>query len=90
MPNRVKLHCIETQGPDVSNGKGFSTIRILPATVETLVGGVMFDQNLDRKKISIGNWVLVKYDSTNYPGKILEIVNNEFQVNVKNKSRKFW
>ena len=43
------------QGPDkvsvsnVSNGEAFSIIRILPATDETLVGGVMFDQNLDRK-----------------------------------------
>ena len=44
----------------------------------------MFDQNLDRKKISIGDWVLVKYDSTNYPGEVLQIVNNEFLVNVMN------
>ena len=50
----------------------------------------MFDQNLDRKTFSIGDWVLVKCYSTNYPGEILEIVNNEFQVNVMNKSQKFW
>ena len=56
----------------------------------TLVGDVMFDQNLDRKKFSIGDWVLVKYDNTNYPGEILQIVNNEFQVYVMNKSGKFW
>ena len=30
------------------------------ATDETLVGDVMFDQNLDRKKFSIRDWVLVK------------------------------
>ena len=50
----------------------------------------MFDQNLDRKKFSIGDRVLVKYDSTNYPGKILQIVNNEFHINAMNKSGKFW
>ena len=79
VPNTVKLHCMKTQGPNklsvsnVSNGEAFSIIRILPATDETLVG----------------DWVLVKYDSTNYPGGILQIVNNEFQVNVMNKSGKF-
>ena len=75
---------------NVSNGEAFSIIRILPATDETLVGDIMFDWNLDRKKFSIGDWVLVKYGSTNYPGEILQIVNNEFQVNVMNKSGKFW
>ena len=50
----------------------------------------MFDQNLDRKTFSIGDWVLMKYGSTNYPSKILQIVNNEFQVNVMNKNGKFW
>ena len=96
MPNTVKLHCIKTQGPDklhvsnVSNGEAFSIIRILPATIETLVGDTIFDQNLDRKNFSIGDWVLVKHDSINYPGKILQIVNNEFLVNVTNKSGKFW
>ena len=58
------------QGPDrlsvsnVSNAEAFSIIRILPATDETLVGDVMFDQNLDWKKFSIRDWVLVKYNST--------------------------
>ena len=65
-------------------------IKILPATDETLAVDVMFDQNLDRKKCSVGDWVLVKYDSTNYLGEILQIVNNEFQVNVTNKSGKLW
>ena len=32
----------------------------------------------------------MKYDSTNYPGEILQIVNNEFQVNVTNKSGEIW
>ena len=73
----------------VSNGEAFSIIRILSAADETLVGGVMFDQNLDKKKFSIGDWGLVKYDSINYPGEILQIVNNQFQVNVMNKNVKF-
>ena len=34
--------------------------------------------------------MLVKYESTHYPGLILQIVNNVFQVNVMNKSGKFW
>ena len=92
VPNTVKLHCIKTQDPDklsvsnVSNGEAFSIIEILPATDETLVGEVMFDLNLDRKKFSLGDQVLVKYTSTNYSGEFLHIVNNEFQVNVMNKS----
>ena len=96
MSNTVKLDCIKTQGPDklsvsnVSNGEAFSIIRILPATDETLVGDVMFDQNRHRKKFSIGDWVLMKYDSTDYLGEILQIVNNKFQVNVMNNSGKFW
>ena len=73
--NTAKLYCIKTQGPDklsvskVSIGEAFSIIRILSAADETLVGGVMFDQNLDKKKFSIGDWGLVKYDSTNNPAK---------------------
>ena len=47
------------------DGEPLSIIRILSVTDETLVGDVMFDQNLYRKKFSIGGWVLVKYDSTN-------------------------
>ena len=96
VPNTVKLHCIKTRGPDklsvsnVYNGEAFSIIRILSATDETLVHDVILDQDLDRKKFSIGDWVLVKYDSTNYPAEILQIVNNEFQVNFINKSGKFW
>ena len=96
MPNTVKLHRIKTQSQhklsvtNVSNGEAFSIIRTLPATDETVVGDIMFDKNLDRKKFSIGDWVLVKYDSTNYPGEILQIINNEFQVNVMNKRGKFW
>ena len=96
MPNTVKLHCIKTQGPDkrsvsnVSNGEAFSIIGILPATDETLVSDVMFDQNFDRKNFSFGDWVLVKYNSTNYSGEILQIGNNGFQVNVMNKRGKFW
>ena len=74
----------------VSNGEAFSIIRIFSAEEDTLVGGVMFDQNLDKKKFSIGDWGLVKYDSTNYPGEILQIVNNQFQVNVMSKNVKFW
>ena len=63
VPNTVKQHFIKTQGPDklnisnVFNVEAFSIIRILPATDETLVGDVMFDQNLDRKKFSIRDWV---------------------------------
>ena len=75
-------------GSNVSNDTSLSIIRILPATDETLAGDIMFDWNLDRKKFSIGDWMLVKYRSTNYPGEILQIV-NEFQVNVMNKSGKF-
>ena len=96
MANTVKLHCIKTQGPDklsvlnVSNGEAFSIIGIFPATDETLVSDVMFDQNFDRKNFSIEDWVLVKYNSTNYSGEILQIGNNGFQVNVMNKSGKFW
>ena len=61
-------------GSNISNDTSFSIIRILPATDETLVGDIMFDWNLDRKKFSIGDWMLVKYRSTNYPGEILQIV----------------
>ena len=92
VPNTVKLHCIKTQDPDklsvsnVSNREAFSIIEILPAADEALVGEVMFDQNLDRKNFSLGDQVLVKYSSTNYPGEFLHIVNNAFQVNVMNKS----
>ena len=96
VPNSVILCCIKMQSPvklsvlNVSNGEASSNIRKLPATDETLVGDVMFDQNLDRKRFSIGDWVLMKYNSPNYPGEILEIVNNEFLVNIMNKSGKFW
>ena len=34
--------------------------------------------------------MLVKYGSKNYPGKILQIVDSEFQVNDMNKTGKFW
>ena len=64
VPNTVKLNCSKTQGQDklsvsnVSNSEAFSIIWILPATDETLVGDVMFDQNLDRKNfpLEIGCW----------------------------------
>ena len=32
----------------------------------------------------------MKYGSSNYPSEILQIVYNEFQVNIMNKSGKFW
>ena len=61
VPNTVKLHYIKRQGPDkliistVSNGEAFTINRILPATDETLIGDVMFDEDLYRKKFSIGD-----------------------------------
>lgn len=96
VPNTVKLNCSKTQGQDklsvsnVSSGEASSMIKILPATDETLAVDVMFDQNLDRKKFSFGDRVLVNYNSANYPGEFLHIGNNEFRVNVMNTSWKLW
>ena len=41
---------------------------------------------MNRIELSRRDWVIVNYDNVKFPGEIVNIVANEFEVNVKHKS----
>ena len=41
--------------------------------------------------VSLGEWVLVKYDNKDFPGEVVNIIGSEFEVNVMHRSgAAFW
>jgi len=50
-----------------------------------------FDVCEEKKiELSVGKWVLVKYDNKKFPGEIVKVMGEECEVTVMHASGKFW
>ena len=49
------------------------------------------DNEVKNFEINLGDWVLVSYEDDVFPGEVIAVLDNDFQVNVMHKSgNSFW
>ena len=95
--NTLKLHCIKSHSRTkisvsiTSSVNAFTIEDILKSGSDSETHDFNDNDNEepieDNINLSVGEWVLVNYDST---GEISKVIGEEFEVTVINKSVKFW
>ena len=100
IPNTQKLHCIRANNVEqlevsiVSSDESFSLVNIFKVPEDTESESWESQLNPIFKsdiQIDIGDWVLVHYQGSNFPGEVTGIYGLDFQVNVVHKSGNvFW
>ena len=98
-----KLHCIRANNVAqlevsiISSDEPFSLVNIfkVPEDTESESGESQLNPISDSPnsdiQIDIGDWVLVHYQGSNFPGEVTAIYGLDFQVNVMHKSGNvFW
>ena len=99
--NTLKLHCIRSQSSTklsvsiTSSDNEFTVVDLFKSDDSDSETDNCNDNDVEEQKeanvsLTVGEWVLVSYDGTNFPGEILKIVGEECEVTVMHQSGKFW
>lgn len=94
VPKTHQMHCIIPHGPDkvmvgkTSDAREFFLVPIRHSDDSKSESGAEEGETLENSRI--GQWVVVKYDGCNFPGKITDCVADELKVNVMHKSGRYW
>ena len=97
--NTLKLHCFKSHSRTKISVSITSSVNvfIIEDILKTDSDSETHDFNdndgeeqiEDNINLSVGEWVLVNYDSINYPGEISKVTGEEFEGTVMHKSGKF-